>query len=111
MSGFSLSESLMRFFCLSPLPGSRPGAESVPGRVLKAIYVRLREFVTGEDGEIIASGNIHFVWFLSSIRREGVVFHVDVCCVCVCSQHEEKEKALKEQLSHLTALLPTLQVQ
>ncbi|XP_051271573.1 RING finger protein 207 isoform X1 [Dicentrarchus labrax] len=26
------------------------------------------------------------------------------------SQHEEKEKALKEQLSHLTALLPTLQV-
>lgn len=34
-----------------------------------------------------------------------------VCvCVCVCSQHEEKEKALKEQLSHLTALLPTLQV-
>uniref|UniRef100_A0A3Q4MN59 RING finger protein 207 n=1 Tax=Neolamprologus brichardi TaxID=32507 RepID=A0A3Q4MN59_NEOBR len=25
-------------------------------------------------------------------------------------QHEEKEKALKEQLSHLTALLPTLQV-
>ena len=35
-----------------------------------------------------------------------------VCvCVCVCSQHEEKEKALKEQLSHLTALLPTLQVE
>uniref|UniRef100_A0A3P8WSE4 RING finger protein 207 n=1 Tax=Cynoglossus semilaevis TaxID=244447 RepID=A0A3P8WSE4_CYNSE len=26
------------------------------------------------------------------------------------SQHEEKERALKEQLSHLTALLPTLQV-
>ncbi|XP_039654438.1 RING finger protein 207 isoform X2 [Perca fluviatilis] len=26
------------------------------------------------------------------------------------SQHEEKEKALKEQLSHLNALLPTLQV-
>ncbi|KAM9758759.1 RING finger protein 207 isoform 1-T2 [Menidia menidia] len=26
------------------------------------------------------------------------------------SQHEEKEKALKEQLSHLTALLPTLKV-
>ncbi|XP_056130094.1 RING finger protein 207 [Lampris incognitus] len=26
------------------------------------------------------------------------------------SQHEEKEKALKEQLSHLAALLPTLQV-
>lgn len=26
------------------------------------------------------------------------------------SQHEEKEKALKEQLSHLTALLPTLQI-
>ncbi|KAM9799071.1 RING finger protein 207-like isoform X1 [Syngnathus typhle] len=26
------------------------------------------------------------------------------------SQHEEKEKALKEQLSHLTSLLPTLQV-
>ncbi|KAF7662299.1 hypothetical protein LDENG_00238930 [Lucifuga dentata] len=26
------------------------------------------------------------------------------------SQHEEKEKALKEQLSHLTTLLPTLQV-
>ncbi|XP_054473187.1 RING finger protein 207 [Anoplopoma fimbria] len=26
------------------------------------------------------------------------------------SQHQEKEKALKEQLSHLTALLPTLQV-
>lgn len=26
------------------------------------------------------------------------------------SQHEEKEKALKQQLSHLTALLPTLQV-
>ncbi|XP_053171865.1 RING finger protein 207 [Scomber japonicus] len=26
------------------------------------------------------------------------------------SQHEEKEKALKEQLSHLSALLPTLQV-
>uniref|UniRef100_G3NK81 Ring finger protein 207a n=1 Tax=Gasterosteus aculeatus TaxID=69293 RepID=G3NK81_GASAC len=26
------------------------------------------------------------------------------------SQHAEKEKALKEQLSHLTALLPTLQV-
>ncbi|XP_037303857.2 RING finger protein 207 [Pungitius pungitius] len=26
------------------------------------------------------------------------------------SQHEEKEKALREQLSHLTALLPTLQV-
>ncbi|XP_068170549.1 RING finger protein 207 isoform X2 [Antennarius striatus] len=26
------------------------------------------------------------------------------------SQHEEKEKALKDQLSHLTALLPTLQV-
>ncbi|CAG14038.1 unnamed protein product, partial [Tetraodon nigroviridis] len=24
-------------------------------------------------------------------------------------QHEEKEKALKEQLSHLTVLLPTLQ--
>lgn len=32
-------------------------------------------------------------------------------CVRACSQHEEKEKALKEQLSHLTALLPTLQVQ
>lgn len=30
--------------------------------------------------------------------------------VCVYSQHEEKERALKEQLSHLTALLPTLQV-
>ncbi|XP_028432610.1 RING finger protein 207 [Perca flavescens] len=28
----------------------------------------------------------------------------------VQSQHEEKEKALKEQLSHLNALLPTLQV-
>uniref|UniRef100_A0A8P4KKE7 RING finger protein 207 n=1 Tax=Dicentrarchus labrax TaxID=13489 RepID=A0A8P4KKE7_DICLA len=36
--------------------------------------------------------------------------HYMVVCVCVCSQHEEKEKALKEQLSHLTALLPTLQV-
>lgn len=32
-------------------------------------------------------------------------------CVCVYSQHEEKEKALKEQLTHLTVLLPTLQVQ
>uniref|UniRef100_A0A672J9L0 RING finger protein 207 n=1 Tax=Salarias fasciatus TaxID=181472 RepID=A0A672J9L0_SALFA len=30
--------------------------------------------------------------------------------VCFHSQHEEKEKALKEQLSHLSALLPTLQV-
>lgn len=27
-----------------------------------------------------------------------------------CSQHEEKERAFKEQLSHLAALLPTLQV-
>ncbi|NWJ02194.1 RN207 protein, partial [Crypturellus undulatus] len=27
-----------------------------------------------------------------------------------CSQHEEKEKALREQLEHLAALLPTLQV-
>ncbi|MBN3273820.1 RN207 protein, partial [Polyodon spathula] len=27
-----------------------------------------------------------------------------------CSQHEEKEQAFKEQLSHLAALLPTLQV-
>jgi len=26
------------------------------------------------------------------------------------SQHEEKERAFKEQLSHLAALLPTLQV-
>uniref|UniRef100_A0A8C9S3M0 RING finger protein 207 n=1 Tax=Scleropages formosus TaxID=113540 RepID=A0A8C9S3M0_SCLFO len=28
----------------------------------------------------------------------------------LCSQHEEKERAFKEQLSHLAALLPTLQV-
>lgn len=27
-----------------------------------------------------------------------------------CSQHEEKEKAFKEQLAHLASLLPTLQV-
>ena len=42
----------------------------------------------------------------------GVALHVHVfVCLCVCSQHQEKEKALKEQLSHLTALLPTLQVE
>lgn len=27
-----------------------------------------------------------------------------------CSQHEEKEKAFREQLAHLASLLPTLQV-
>lgn len=31
----------------------------------------------------------------------------DLLC---CSQHEEKEKAFKEQLAHLASLLPTLQV-
>uniref|UniRef100_A0A8D0A6W4 RING finger protein 207 n=1 Tax=Sander lucioperca TaxID=283035 RepID=A0A8D0A6W4_SANLU len=33
-----------------------------------------------------------------------------ICTLFNSFQHEEKEKALKEQLSHLTALLPTLQV-
>ncbi|MGH0174565.1 UNVERIFIED_CONTAM: hypothetical protein FKN15_068388 [Acipenser sinensis] len=31
-------------------------------------------------------------------------------CLFRCNQHEEKERAFKEQLSHLAALLPTLQV-
>ena len=38
----------------------------------------------------------------------GVMLHY--FCVYICSQHEEKEQALKEQLSHLAALIPTLQV-
>lgn len=34
-----------------------------------------------------------------------------LCHALLCrSQHEEKEKAFKEQLAHLASLLPTLQV-
>lgn len=72
-----------------------------------------------EKTDRLASGNMEYVVCGCS---SGVVsseycmalmggFSVTCLCVCVCSQHEEKEKALKEQLSHLTALLPTLQVE
>ncbi|NWR22940.1 RN207 protein, partial [Emberiza fucata] len=40
------------------------------------------------------------------IDIETALCHALLCC----SQHEEKEKAFKEQLAHLASLLPTLQV-
>lgn len=42
-------------------------------------------------------------WLPGALQRLG---HAPLCC----SQHEEKEKAFKEQLAHLASLLPTLQV-
>lgn len=42
-------------------------------------------------------------WFPRVLQR--------LCHALLCySQHEEKEKAFKEQLAHLASLLPTLQV-
>lgn len=111
---------------LSLLPGNHP-VVCVPRRMLKAIYVMLcvsaSVCLLQEKTDRLTPGNTECVvcgctsWAESSgycgmHKFKGVVLHtgVCVCVVCVCSQHEEKEKALKEQLSHLTALLPTLQV-
>lgn len=105
----------------------KPSCGWVPRRMLKAIYVTLDVLVSAsgspcvcyerrQTDELLEIRSVLFVVSPPELRPVCVVVGIgcsltNVCvCVCVCSQHEEKEKALKEQLSHLSALLPTLQV-
>ncbi|KAM8916705.1 RING finger protein 207 isoform 2-T4 [Spinachia spinachia] len=50
------------------------------------------------------------ICFLFDSLQEKLAERKTILLKAAQSQHEEKEKALKEQLAHLTALLPTLQV-
>ncbi|XP_036415435.1 RING finger protein 207 isoform X2 [Colossoma macropomum] len=69
--------------------------------LLKAMLGEVRANVEEEESAICN---------LFNSMREKLADRKRILLKAAQSQHEEKEKALKEQLSHLAALLPTLQV-
>ncbi|CAB1329487.1 unnamed protein product [Coregonus sp. 'balchen'] len=69
--------------------------------LLKAMIGEVRENVDEEESSIST---------LFNNMQEKLAERKKILLKAAQSQHEEKERAFKEQLSHLAALLPTLQV-
>uniref|UniRef100_A0A8C7FY85 RING finger protein 207 n=1 Tax=Oncorhynchus kisutch TaxID=8019 RepID=A0A8C7FY85_ONCKI len=69
--------------------------------MLKAMIREVRENVDEEESAIST---------LFNNMQEKLAERKKILLKAAQSQHEEKERAFKEQLSHLAALLPTLQV-
>ncbi|XP_028920196.1 RING finger protein 207 isoform X1 [Ornithorhynchus anatinus] len=69
--------------------------------LLQAMLEEVRRSAAEEEGDIHA---------LFSSMQEKLAERKTLLLKAVQSQHEEKEKAFKDQLSHLASLLPTLQV-
>eukprot|EP00063_Salmo_salar_P026907 XP_014001742.1 PREDICTED: RING finger protein 207-like isoform X2 [Salmo salar] len=69
--------------------------------LLKAMIREVRENVDEEESAIST---------LFNNMQEKLAERKKILLKAAQSQHEEKERAFKEQLSHLAALLPTLQV-
>ncbi|XP_062400995.1 RING finger protein 207 isoform X1 [Sardina pilchardus] len=69
--------------------------------LLKAMIGEVRTNVEEEESAIC---------FLFRSMQEKLAERKEILLRAAQSQHEEKEKAMKEQLSHLAAFLPTLQV-
>ncbi|NWY00514.1 RN207 protein, partial [Nothoprocta ornata] len=69
--------------------------------LLKAMIEEVRSSACDEEAAISS---------LCSSMQETLAERRQALLRAVRSQHEEKEKALREQLAHLAALLPTLQV-
>ncbi|MCI4387362.1 hypothetical protein PGIGA_G00073280 [Pangasianodon gigas] len=69
--------------------------------LLKAMIGEVRANVDEEEGAICT---------LFNSMQEKLAERKKILLKAAQSQHEEKERAFKEQLSHLAALLPTLQV-
>ncbi|XP_038603395.1 RING finger protein 207 isoform X2 [Tachyglossus aculeatus] len=69
--------------------------------LLQAMLEEVRRSAAEEEGDIHA---------LFSSMQEKLAERKTLLLKAVQTQHEEKEKAFKDQLSHLASLLPTLQV-
>uniref|UniRef100_A0A8D2PQM9 RING finger protein 207 n=1 Tax=Zosterops lateralis melanops TaxID=1220523 RepID=A0A8D2PQM9_ZOSLA len=71
--------------------------------LLKAMIEEVRNSASEEEAAI---NSLFSRMQCFGMPGAGWLCHALLCC----SQHEEKEKAFKEQLAHLASLLPTLQV-
>ncbi|KAK4809867.1 hypothetical protein QYF61_022698 [Mycteria americana] len=79
--------------------------------LLKAMIEEVRNSASEEEAAInsLFSRMQGMLGCPGASRLPGAPERLCLASLC-CSQHEEKEKAFKEQLAHLASLLPTLQV-
>ncbi|NXN12212.1 RN207 protein, partial [Indicator maculatus] len=95
--------------------GAACGAHSCPSQAVKELQTSTREAIVLlkamiEEVHNSASEEEAAINSLFSRMQEQLSERRKTLLKAVQSQHEEKEKAFKEQLAHLASLLPTLQI-